>query len=1222
MGKIKKITENELVGGTQNTDVYPVTSVKAVYDENNERLDHILNRRGVINISTNYNADHIAEVLTLSQALSKVPSTDRVLGFQGKYLASDSWHTIIYTGDSLTSWSDKTKWIDLADKVFNSISKNATFAGIATPTTNPGTPDGPVFYIATIAGNYSNFGNIEVLKGETSILQWENNTWIKESSGIATEQEIIYDVSARNKGAVFESLQALLSSSNLNTLIPISVQHGGMSIRFIQGSVSSSDNKYVQYRLTSQNWSVNVSDWKNYDESHIILKSERTEDSTIITTGGLVKHNDNWEFFVDYYNVSELSGYVKIETTRINPSTSLYSLMDADNNVIAFSDKGTDVISEAFVDVTNGATLCVQWGYQTPCNVKYFNNYAITELLNLTNSAEKDLPVKNGTNLITSGAVYNALHNVLSGTNHSSKYIDCKNGSIVSSQYSVFVITEYDVTELTGFAHLTTSFLHDSVSLYSLQDENGDVISFSNKPTKQIADNFVDITLGTKLYVASANVVEFFDNDAIKELFDRSITIREDFDEFSNIVNYESLGIDISQYILWDKRITNEGNELEADNYAYVKLPISLFTVGEKYYFKGKSAQYVPGGVVQREGGSSVIAWGDSAQYTIQATDTYVCINLNIVDNLALARSICNIAKINKEVYSKSQTNDEIDSRIESIIEGSEYDVVEDNCEFYINKRFVSELNTPLNPPIDANGYVCAKFTNIDITKLYAADCISSMYVPGYMLLDENDIIIERGEPYTYKEYNKQVLPIKDNSCKTIILQAKVDTSDLNDVTVKGVLRLFVKEPLKNAYSAGEIDNKLYQRDVKIKDLEIGQQSEKDYKQNQNYWIGKSIAWFGTSIPEGGVWVGGPTYPNKVGRMLGVSSTHNEAVGGSCAANEVSGYTSFNYWYIRMGHSVAQNIDLFKDAYTVDYANQTVSNGPRTMIADLHLSSIPNITTYSQAVDLLAAMVGCSYEIKLVYRYLISDETESENYLNRIFSGYLDELNALKNISQSSDYKEILYQYDIDLIVFDHGHNDGPTPVENADFYDDNTNDIDTTDMSTWLGAMNTYMRLIMFYKPKMRIIQISDYVYSNTVLAQEQFARRWQIPYCEVWKSLPYLYQRFKVTVRGYWDASGIWHDKGFTWTEPTDMSDTNIANYTNLSANEYELASAGGYGTGTIGSLKTNINPRQENGEWVWDTNLHNIFMKDGLHPGSDYTWKCVDLYTRPLVQFIKGI
>ena len=42
MGKIKKILENELIGGTQSTDVYPVTSTKAVYDENNERLDNVL----------------------------------------------------------------------------------------------------------------------------------------------------------------------------------------------------------------------------------------------------------------------------------------------------------------------------------------------------------------------------------------------------------------------------------------------------------------------------------------------------------------------------------------------------------------------------------------------------------------------------------------------------------------------------------------------------------------------------------------------------------------------------------------------------------------------------------------------------------------------------------------------------------------------------------------------------------------------------------------------------------------------------------------------------------------------------------------------------------------------------------------------------------------------------------------------------------------------------
>ena len=85
MGKIKKILENELVGSTQTTDVYPITSIKAVYDEKSEGLNHILDRNTIVNISTNYNSEHIAEVLTKEDCIVKVPEENRVLGFQGKY---------------------------------------------------------------------------------------------------------------------------------------------------------------------------------------------------------------------------------------------------------------------------------------------------------------------------------------------------------------------------------------------------------------------------------------------------------------------------------------------------------------------------------------------------------------------------------------------------------------------------------------------------------------------------------------------------------------------------------------------------------------------------------------------------------------------------------------------------------------------------------------------------------------------------------------------------------------------------------------------------------------------------------------------------------------------------------------------------------------------------------------------------------------------------------
>lgn len=37
---------------------------------------------------------------------------------------------------------------NVLNNIVSSVGENSTFAGIATPSTNPGTPDGPVFYLA------------------------------------------------------------------------------------------------------------------------------------------------------------------------------------------------------------------------------------------------------------------------------------------------------------------------------------------------------------------------------------------------------------------------------------------------------------------------------------------------------------------------------------------------------------------------------------------------------------------------------------------------------------------------------------------------------------------------------------------------------------------------------------------------------------------------------------------------------------------------------------------------------------------------------------------------------------------------------------------------------------------------------------------------------------------------------------------------------------------
>lgn len=69
--------------------------------------------------------------------------------------------------------------------IISTIGTNATFAGIATPTTNPGTPDQNVFYLAIESGQYSNFNGI-TLNGEIAIITNTNGQWVAKNTDIAT----------------------------------------------------------------------------------------------------------------------------------------------------------------------------------------------------------------------------------------------------------------------------------------------------------------------------------------------------------------------------------------------------------------------------------------------------------------------------------------------------------------------------------------------------------------------------------------------------------------------------------------------------------------------------------------------------------------------------------------------------------------------------------------------------------------------------------------------------------------------------------------------------------------------------------------------------------------------------------------------------------------------------------------------------------------------------
>lgn len=92
--------------------------------------------------------------------------------------------------------------------IISTVGENATFAGIATPETNPGTPDQNVFYLASEPGIYTNFGNAE-LTDQVFLFINKNGNWVKQDSGIATSKKLF---ELENKMATKEDLKSYVTN--------------------------------------------------------------------------------------------------------------------------------------------------------------------------------------------------------------------------------------------------------------------------------------------------------------------------------------------------------------------------------------------------------------------------------------------------------------------------------------------------------------------------------------------------------------------------------------------------------------------------------------------------------------------------------------------------------------------------------------------------------------------------------------------------------------------------------------------------------------------------------------------------------------------------------------------------------------------------------------------------------------------------------------------------
>lgn len=220
------------------------------------------------------------------------------------------------------------------NSIVSAVGENATFAGIATPVTNPGTPDGPVFYITAQTGIYSNFEGITV-ENEVAILLWKTS-WKKLLTNIAPSSDILL-------------IRAVLDNVKLNSTgknkINLSNKIDGYFLNLGGNLVSNSSyciSNYIEIKSSTQYYisKTNVGGANHiiYDKNLNVLST--TKDGAVTTpsdakyirlsistnafdTAMLFEGNTatTYEPFTDNYDNEQK--FVKIETQMASDRTEL-----------------------------------------------------------------------------------------------------------------------------------------------------------------------------------------------------------------------------------------------------------------------------------------------------------------------------------------------------------------------------------------------------------------------------------------------------------------------------------------------------------------------------------------------------------------------------------------------------------------------------------------------------------------------------------------------------------------------------------------------------------------------------------------------------------------------------------------------------------------------------------------------------------------------------------
>lgn len=137
-------------------------------------------------------------------------------------------------------------------EALNGLIAKSSYAGVAKLSTDPGTPEGSVFYIATEAGTFTHFNNAVVKAGEFAVFVYKNGSWLKESVNVASNLGSPDD-DADAAGSAFARINKVVDDiRKINeTLEAISLSASHVyHLELINALTTESDADAVKYAFT------------------------------------------------------------------------------------------------------------------------------------------------------------------------------------------------------------------------------------------------------------------------------------------------------------------------------------------------------------------------------------------------------------------------------------------------------------------------------------------------------------------------------------------------------------------------------------------------------------------------------------------------------------------------------------------------------------------------------------------------------------------------------------------------------------------------------------------------------------------------------------------------------------------------------------------------------------------------------------------------------------